>query len=469
MELKKLLHARSPKKLRTIFIGYLLIFCIATFLLVALLVASYAILSLNGLILPGYFSETQLSQMKDKIASAETVTPDLIPETCSYAVFTPEGKFLSGDLDPADAAQAWKAAQGIDSKTNYVDHYCVIPRKHEICIVRYTYMAQFSSPLLRRFLPYPENLFFILLGIGFLLEFFLLASLFGKKMVQKMSSLQNATEKIQNQDLEFTIESSGVLEIDNVLQSLDKMKETLKASLKKQWKMEKERRKQMSALAHDIKTPLTVVRGNADLLSKTSQTAKQKEYTAFIEESTHQMEQYIKTLIEISKAEIGYTLNKQPVNSKLFIDSIYSQIAALAVFKKLTIDFKTQNLPESFDADNDLLQRAVLNVISNAVDYSPENGKIDFIVEVIGDNIYFCIVDCGRGFSSDALKNAAQQFYMADKSRTSKAHYGMGLFIAKSIVEQHGGALLLENSEETGGGKVTIKIPVSCQSVNKQN
>lgn len=460
MEIKKLSHTRTPKKLRTIFVGYLLIFCIVTFLLVALLVASYAILSLNGVILPGYFSETQLSKMKDRISSCETVTPDLIPETCSYAVFTPNGKFISGDLNQADAVQAWKSAQGIDRKINYDDHYFMIPRKHEICIVRYTFKAQFSSPLLRRFLPYPEDLFFILLGIGFLLEFFILASLLGKKMVQKMSSLQNATEKIQNQDLEFAVGSSGILEIDNVLQSLDKMKETLKESLKKQWKMEKERRRQMSALAHDIKTPLTVVRGNADLLAKTSQTEEQKEYTAFIEESTHQMEQYIKTLIEISKAEIGYTLNKQPVNSKLFTDRLYSQIAALAIIKKLTIDFKAHNLPESFDADSDLLQRAVLNIASNAVDYSPENAKIDFSVETIGDNISFCIVDCGKGFSPDALKNAAQQFYMADKSRTSKAHYGMGLFIAKSIAEQHGGVLLLKNSEETGGGKVTIEIPI---------
>lgn len=111
----------------------------------------------------------------------------------------------------------------------------------------------------------------------------------------------------------------------------------------------------------------------------------------------------------------------------MFIDSIYSQIAALAAFKKLTIDFKAHNLPKSFGVDNDLLQRAVLNIASNAVDYSPEDGKIDFSVEIIGDNIYFCIVDCGKGFSPDALKNAAQQFYMADKSRTSKGTLRNGI------------------------------------------
>lgn len=360
---------------------------------------------------------------------------------------------------PTDATQAWKSTQAKDSRTYSVYHYFLIARKNEVCIVRYTYMAQFSSPLLRRFLPYPEILFFILFGIGFLLEIFLLAALFGKKLVQKMSTLQNATEKIQNQDLEFTVESSGILEIDNVLRSLDKMKETLKTSLKKQWRMEKERRKQISALAHDIKTPLTVVRGNVDLLLKTKQTEEQTEYTAFIRESTHQMEQYIKTLIEISKAEAGYSLNKTLIDSKCFIDSIHSQITALVAFKKLTLNFETHNLPKSFNADYDLLQRAILNIVSNAVDFSPENGGIIFNAGGTGDNIQFCIIDYGKGFSSDALKNATQQFYMADKSRTSKAHYGMGLFIAKSIAEQHGGTLSIANSAKTGGGKVTIELP----------
>lgn len=63
----------------------------------------------------------------------------------------------------------------------------------------------------------------------------------------------------------------------------------------------------------------------------------------------------------------------------------------------------------------------------------------------------------------EALKNAKQQFYMGDKSRAEKSHYGMGLFISNTIVTQHGGSLELENSAETGGGKVTIEIPVSTE------
>lgn len=459
MELKKLLHVGRTKKFRTIFIRYLLIFCIATLLLATILVVSFQILSSNGTILPGYFSERQLLEIQDRIASSEAVTAELIPKTCSYAVFTREGKYISGNLTRNDATQAWELTQVKGSNIYLVYHFLSIPRKDEICIVRYTYRAQFRSSLLRRLLPYPEILFFILFGIGFLLESFFFASLFGKKLVRRMSGMQNATEKIQNQDLEFTVESSGIEEIDNVLWSLDKMKETLKVSLKKQWKMEKERRKQISALAHDIKTPLTVVRGNADLLLKTDQTQEQKEYTDFIKDSTNQMEQYIKMLIEISKAEMGYSLKKKSIDSKCFIDSIHSQINALVTFKKLTLDFQVHNLPKFLDADFDLLQRAIMNIVSNSVDFSPVGGKIIFKVEGRGDNIRFCIIDHGQGFSFDALKNATQQFYMADMSRTSNDHYGMGLFIAKSIAEQHGGSLSIDNSQVTGGGKVIIEVP----------
>lgn len=458
MGLAKKLQPRT-KKIRTVFLRYLFTVRIIAWLLLIFLLISYVALSSRGEILPGYFAETELSAAKNKIAASETVTPELIPQTCNFAVFTLQGKFLYGNLRMSDAAKAWEFGIVKKGKVNYIYHYLPIYRKNQICIVRYTYMEQFRSPVLQRILPHPVITFFVLFVAGSIIDVFLLASLFGKYMTKKMSSLQAATEKIQNQDLEFTVQSSGVLEIDNVLRSFDKMKEALKTSLRKQWKMEKERRKQISALAHDIKTPLTVIRGNADLLLRTSQTEKQKEYTDFIEESTHQMEQYIKTLIEISKAEIGYSLNKQSIDSKFFMDSIHNQITALAAFKKLTIDFETHNLPGSFDADSDLLQRAVLNVASNAVDYSPENGKINFCAEGIGDHIHFCIIDYGKGFSHDALKNAAQQFYMADKSRTSKAHYGMGLFIAKSIAEQHGGTLSIANSAETGGGKVTIELP----------
>ena len=462
MVLKNRLHSRKPRKLRRLFSGYIAAFCVGTILLAGLMIAGSFALTSIGFILPANYAELQLSSTKEKIENSDTVTPDMIPETCSYGVFTQQGKLLSGDLSKEDAATAWNVTQVKGYRQNSGYFYLSIPRKNEICIVRYMLLMQFNSPFLRSFLPPYELLTYPIFGVLFLLEVFLLASSFGKKLAKKLQSLQNAAEKIQNQDLNFSVESSGITEIDNVLNSIDKMKEALKTSLQEQWALQQSRREEISALAHDIKTPITVVRGNADLLAETDQTEEQKNYTGYIVDSTRQMEQYIKTLIEISKAETGYSLNQKSLETNAFIAEIHKQISALTAAKRLSLHFEARNLPQSFCADPELLQRAILNIVSNAVDFSEENGTVLFTVDGQNDRLQFCSIDSGEGFSSDALKNAANQFYMSDKSRTSKTHYGMGLFIAKSIAVQHSGTLLIENSSETGGGKVTLQIPAKC-------
>ena len=73
--------------------------------------------------------------------------------------------------------------------------------------------------------------------------------------------------------------------------------------------------------------------------------------------------------------------------------------------------------------------------------------------------LLFTVIDTGSGFSQEALIHGTEQFYMDDSSRTSKTHFGIGLYAANSIVQKHGGQLSLSNSIETGGAKVTIKIP----------
>ncbi|HEY5585997.1 MAG TPA: HAMP domain-containing sensor histidine kinase [Ruminiclostridium sp.] len=460
MDLRKTQKIKRPVKLRTIFIRYLSVFCIATLLMVAILVISFSILLSSGAVYPANYTEKQVLAVREAILTSETVTSDSIPNSCKYALYTTDGNMISGNLNLKDAKKAWKLLQQSEKGQDFSYFYLKIPRKNEVYIIRYSIVAQFSSPTLRTFLPNPELLGILLFCFGFLLEVIILAYTFGKKFTQEMSSLQNATEKIQNQDLDFLIESSGIFEIDNALFSIDKMKEALKVSLKKQWKLEQTRREQISALAHDIKTPITIVRGNVELLIETNQTEQQKEYTNYIVESTHQMEHYIKTLIEISKAEMGYDICHENIESKKYLDEICSNINALTAIKKLKVDFSMRNLPQFFSGDSDLLQRAIMNVASNAVAYSQEHSKIDFIAEATEDCIRFCIIDYGKGFSSEDLKQATEQFYMGNLGRSSKSHYGMGLYITKSIIKLHGGMLYITNSPVTGGAQVTIELPI---------
>jgi signal transduction histidine kinase len=236
------------------------------------------------------------------------------------------------------------------------------------------------------------------------------------------------------------------------------MKTELKFSLETQWEIEQRRKMQISALVHDIKTPLTVVRGNAEMLNDTDQTGEQREFTHYILKNTDGMEQYVQMLIELSKAEVGYLLQREKVNTKTFLDELYSQIHALVSIKHLKTEFEEKDLPEIINVDSSLMQRAIMNIVSNAVDYSPDGGLIQFSVSAEKHKFRFTVVDSGKGFSAEDLKKAAMQFYQGDSSRSSKSHYGMGLFIADSIVRQHGGSIDIANFHAKGGGMVTIEF-----------
>jgi len=101
-----------------------------------------------------------------------------------------------------------------------------------------------------------------------------------------------------------------------------------------------------------------------------------------------------------------------------------------------------------------------MNVISNAVDYSPNSGTLYLEIKLLDNKIYFIITDSGKGFSSEDIKLATKQFYMGDCNRTSRTHFGMGLYITESFVNLHGGILHIANSPITGGAQLTIEIPI---------
>ncbi|MDE5907525.1 MAG: hypothetical protein K2H52_02060 [Lachnospiraceae bacterium] len=98
-------------------------------------------------------------------------------------------------------------------------------------------------------------------------------------------------------------------------------------------------------------------------------------------------------------------------------------------------------------------------MFSNAVEHTPQGGNVTFEIWENNNELSFLITDTGKGFSDEALKHATEQFFMDDDSRNSKAHYGIGLYVAASIAKKHKGKIILENSAVEGGAKVTIQIP----------
>lgn len=452
----------KPKltKLRTLFLRYLAAFCLGTIGIVLLLALTMMGLLNTGAILPANYAEKQALEAKNRILEGQK--PPLNPSSAlyKYAKYTVDGKLLEHSLTVEQGNAAWKQMEGSLSSYTYPYSYMKVTYGEEVYIFRYSIVARFSNAALHRILPGVELFFIVLFCVLFLLGTSLLASSFGRKLARKMNGLQEATRRIQEQELDFSIQYSGIAEIDRVLQSMNQMKDALKNSLEQQWNLERSRRSQISSLAHDIKTPLTIVRGNVELLSETAQTEEQREYTDYIAQSTRQMEAYIKTLIEITNTETAASYQPVSLDLKKFASTIEGQIQALAAVKELTPVVAVHGLPDKLYADPVLLERALMNVIANAMDHAPAKSTITLSVEASDDRIRFRVTDEGPGFSPEALKRAAEQFFMGDPSRRTDGHYGMGLYITEFIARLHGGELLIVNSEVTGGGEVSVEVPV---------
>ncbi len=432
-----------------------------------------ALFAFNGLAAKGYiypadYAEKQAEAAQEKIEGAASVGRALIPELCQYAVFDLEGNVTDGDMGKDGLKAAWKAVSGgkADHAGNY---YKVIRREREYVVLQYQIIPQYSSKTLRKYLCNPQNLFLLAVLFLIFLDVFMIALRFSRVLKKKLDSLITVTEKIQEQDLNFSVKKGDIKEINSILEAMDKMRRELKASLKKQWEADQGRREQIAALAHDLKTPLTVIRGNAELLYDMDLTEEQAESAGFIEESSLQMQNYIKMLIELSKDAKLYRLRFQKNSLSAFLQDIGKTARGLCASRDIRFKPDVRSERKEFYGDVNLLSRALDNIISNAAEHSPSGGTVTMEVFDEKEYLAFSVSDNGKGFSGAALKYAVSQFYMDDASRSSKLHFGIGLYAADTIAKQHGGVLILENREECPGAKVTMKIPLERVNVLHSN
>jgi Signal transduction histidine kinase len=290
---------------------------------------------------------------------------------------------------------------------------------------------------------------------------FLIAFLTARKLRRKGQTILEATKRIKTHDLDFDIKSSGVKEIDQVLDGIDDMRQALKDALKSQWRLEQNRKDQISALVHDINTPITVLKGNMELLQSSSNiNDASKEYIEDAKFSLKQIELYLNQLVEVTHADKGYAVNKQKINLGEMLDKTVSILIRIADEKEIAIITEKRKEGVFVSADLNLLERVLNNLISNALDFTQQKGDVKISLATDKSTAVICVSDSGCGFSQNALKYGKEQFFMEDASRGRKKHYGLGLYIADSIIKQHDGTLQLSNDELMGGAKVIIQIPL---------
>ena len=450
---------KKPSSLKTAFWRFLFMLLGGLFGAVAVPFLLVTVSTTLGLTTYGDYSEIRANELAPILAATPDLSDVQIPMGIEYALLDKNYQLIETTLDEIELEQAMRYATTGASDQNLQKRYLLVTRENEYVVLQYYIGAQYTNEWMNEHLPSPDILLIVLIAAGGIFVCLLLTTKFAKKLRLQLVPLFEATSEVARQNLDFEVGHSNIKEFEDVLISFSHMKESLKASLEQQWKAEQMQKEQIAALAHDLKTPLTVIHGNADLICETELDKEQRLYAEYISSSSEQMQLYIRTLIDISRAATGYQLHMEDIDLPAYIKQLREQIDALCQTKKIGLQVQIEHLPAVLSVDKLLLERAIMNVVNNALDYSPQDSSI--LISMTGNkgSLQISVTDAGPGFSQEDLLHAEEQFYMADRSRSSNLHFGMGLFITKSIVQQHGGQLILSNSEKTGGAEVTISIP----------
>ena len=397
-----------------------------------------------GFITYADYSEHSVKNLAPIIAATPDLTDVQIPMGCRYLILDKNYQMMETSLEGDDLDRAMEYALSGKINENLSKQYLFVTRENEYVVLQYYIGSQFINEWFYHHFPSPEILLYILIGINCIAVCVILTAKFAKNMRAQLSPLFEATEKVAEQNLDFEVGHSKIKEFEDALCSFSDMKNNLKSSLEKQWSAEQLQKEQIAALAHDLKTPLTVIQGNIDLISETELDDEQRLYAGYIAESSGQMGVYIRTLIDISRTVAGYQLNLEEFDIADYMEQIEAQANSLCLTKEICLHMETGANLGTFKADKLLLERAIMNVIGNALDYSPPKGTVYVEVQKPDHFLQISIIDEGSGFMPEALHHAQEQFFMGNKSRTSNMHFGMGLYITSSIIKQHNGQLILK-------------------------
>ena len=448
MEIKKQ-HTISIFKL---FINHIIGLSFSIISLILILVIGVSLSFQNGIILPANNAEVALNHLEQTYR--EEFDKSLLPPYCSYIIINETYGVVEKNMSQDDIEKTQEYLL-TGSRDNHEFYKIIHQENSNIIVIKYDLLVHFTNPLLDKWIPYPE-LTIILLLFGLIVLFAIMtASNFSNKLKQNLTPIITSSQKIEKQDLDFEIEYTKISEINSALVAIDSLKEALSVSLKEQWNKEQERKSQLSALAHDIKTPLTVIKGNAELLAEEN-SKENKELISYIQSSTVSIETYLELLMNVVKDEALH-INKEFVKLSELFSEIENIILPMCNVKNIHLNLHNDAKHNSLCIDKELVTRAIINVVDNAIRYSNKDGSIDFIVKENETHILFEIKDCGKGFSAEALKKATQEFFTEDASRTNK-HYGLGLNFTKKVVQLHGGELVIENRGKRQGAKVSISL-----------
>ena len=265
-----------------------------------------------------------------------------------------------------------------------------------------------------------------------------------KDVFAPINRLNLAMQKIAEGNFDYMLESEDDNEIGELYRNYEDMRLRLKESTEEKIQNEKQNRELISNITHDLKTPITAIKGYVEgIIDGVADTPERRDkYLRTIYTKANDMDRLINELTfycKIDTNRIPYTFNK--INVKDYFDDCMEEVYTTLLSKNMTLTYKNYCDDDvKVIVDPDQLKRVINNIITNAIKYTDkEYGQIDINIYDNDAEVKVSISDNGRGIDSESLPHIFDRMYRADSARQSRGGSGLGLAICKKIVEEHGG------------------------------
>lgn len=309
----------------------------------------------------------------------------------------------------------------------------------------------------------------------FVISIVVISFITSQTIVKPIKKISKGAEEIARGNLDYEIEFNSTNELGQTVENFNNMRIRLKQSIDDIQSAQSARQAVVAGIAHDLRTPLTSVRGYAEGLRDgiANTPEKQRQYTEIICESINNTEKILDDLLTISKLELnGFELDKEDVNAKEFFEDGVAELKQ--VLDAAEFDF-THSCHCSDDTvisiDTDRFERVISNVISNSIKYARENvkGSVHMALSEYERTVIIEISDNGIGVDRQSLPKIFDMMYRADPARTRVAKgSGLGLSVCKQIVELHGGTIWA-TSRSGHGLSIFISMPKRMNEDEEKN
>ncbi len=267
--------------------------------------------------------------------------------------------------------------------------------------------------------------------------------------------LRSASEKISNNDLGFSIEYNSKDELGQLCNSFETMRATLANNFSEMWRQVEDRKQLNAAFAHDLRTPLTVLKGYNEML-QSSRDEQTNEIAVTMGKHLSRMEAYVSSMSTLRRLEDTQpeyeTISLQP-----FLSSLQESTQIICTQNEKTLYLQNETSACEICVDKSFITQVCNNLLSNAVRYALTSITLSFSIQ--DDGFWLCVSDNGKGFDKNTIYKVTNPYFTEESDCAE--HFGLGLYICKLLCERHRGYLKIDSTSKGAKVSAFFKFPTS--------